>query len=272
MPLQPLTVIIPTLREPEYLDICLDSLYKTQNINHQVIVVVDGFPELNQPILEKYKDKPDFIAYASKQNQGLAYSLNVGVNFAKYEKVLIINDDNVFPRDWDINIFNHFDNIKSEQPYFLVPNQIEPIFFGNLFSHLFILKDLGIYHHNFDLDKFLDYEEGIKELGEYTNFGWTFPFVINKIDYQKVGGWDLMYNSPHCVDLDFFYKLELLRFKSYRIHDVNFYHFSGKATINVDEDSTRQIHDQFRQKEGQAMGFFKHKWGFIPYRKPDNSI
>ena len=48
------SVIIPTYKEPEYLDLCLKSAFEGQVNNNEIIVVVDGFYELNKPILDKY--------------------------------------------------------------------------------------------------------------------------------------------------------------------------------------------------------------------------
>ena len=49
-----ISVIIPTYKSPEYLDLCLKSIYETQKYDNQIIVVVDGFLDINKPILDKY--------------------------------------------------------------------------------------------------------------------------------------------------------------------------------------------------------------------------
>ena len=42
-----ISVIIPTYKEPEYLDLCLKSAFEGQVNHNEIIVVVDGFYELN---------------------------------------------------------------------------------------------------------------------------------------------------------------------------------------------------------------------------------
>jgi len=43
-----ISVIIPTYKEPEVLDVCLKSVINGQRLNNQIIVVVDGFYEVNK--------------------------------------------------------------------------------------------------------------------------------------------------------------------------------------------------------------------------------
>ena len=49
-----ISVIIPTYKSPEALDLCLKSIIEGQINKNQIIVVVDGFYEINKEILEKY--------------------------------------------------------------------------------------------------------------------------------------------------------------------------------------------------------------------------
>jgi glycosyltransferase involved in cell wall biosynthesis len=89
------SVIIPTYKEPEYLDLCLKSAFEGQTNKNEIIVVVDGFYELNKPILDKY---PDVRVLDLGENQGLSVATNWGVYNATHEYILVVNDDNVFPK------------------------------------------------------------------------------------------------------------------------------------------------------------------------------
>jgi len=94
-----ISVIIPTYKEPEVLDLCLRSAIEGQTNKNQIIVVIDGYYDLNKEILEKYKDDIDVLDLG--ENQGLCRATNLGVYNAQYDKILIVNDDNVFPYEWD---------------------------------------------------------------------------------------------------------------------------------------------------------------------------
>ena len=98
-----ISVIIPTYKEPEVLDVCLQSAIEGQNNKNQIIVVVDGFYDLNKDVLEKYKDYIDILDLG--ENQGLCRATNLGVYNAQHDLILIVNDDNIFPYGWDTSIY-----------------------------------------------------------------------------------------------------------------------------------------------------------------------
>lgn len=263
-----ITIILPTYKEPKYLDVCIESIYKTQTIENDIIVVVDGFYELNKWVLEKYKEYPNFKSIVLPENRGLAYAQNIAVHYAKTERILIVNDDNVFPQKWDKLLNDDWVNVSKKlnnDNFFLVPNQIEPI--QGIFD-MFVTFDFATNINNFDLDTFIKTEQTLRK-ENITHNGWTLPIYMNRTDYLRVGGWDLYYNSPHFVDLDFFYKLHLNGVDSFRTHSCNFYHFSGKATKNRDDNHTKQ---KFITLENNARTEFVIKWGFEPMRKKNNII
>ena len=248
-----ISVIIPTYKEPEYLDLCLKSAFEGQTNDNEIIVVVDGFLELNQAVLDKY---PDVVILDLVDNQGLSVATNWGVYNATHDFVLVVNDDNVFPKDWDSRL-----EIFCQQGVVVSPNQIEPN--PSMFPQ-FIIKDLGKSPENFDLEAYWEFESTQYKAAERN--GSTLPFLMNKYDYLAVGGWDVMYPSPHVVDWDFFLKCEYHNYIMKRAY-INFYHFAGAATRNTvegDAESTR--------KEQLAHEFFASKWGEMAKHNPiDNS-
>ena len=248
-----ISVIIPTYKEPEYLDLCLKSIFEGQANNNEILVVVDGFLELNQSVLDKY---PDVKVLDLGENQGLSVATNWGVYNATHEYILVVNDDNVFPRDWD-------EKLKPFQQKGVVvsANQIEPS--PSMFPQ-FIIKDLGKSPEEFDLEAYWEFEDTQYKQAELN--GSTLPFMMNKYDYLAVGGWDLMYPSPHVVDWDFFLKCEYVGYIMKRAY-VNFYHFAGAATRKTPEQSAEST-----KKEQIAHQFFTTKWdGDAEHYPIDNS-
>lgn len=116
-----LSIIIPTHKCPDALELCLRSAIEGQVYNNEIIVVVDGFYDLNKDVLEKYKGKIKIINF--HMNVGLCKGTNFGVYNATNEIILIVNDDNVFPKEWDKLLLDVF-----EDNMVLTPNQIEPTF------------------------------------------------------------------------------------------------------------------------------------------------
>lgn len=100
-----ISLIIPSYRNPQCLDLCLKSVLENQKNKNEIIVAVDGFIEESQEVLDKYKEKVNIIDLG--HNQGMQQALNLGVMNATNEKICIINDDNVLCKDWDIAIENN---------------------------------------------------------------------------------------------------------------------------------------------------------------------
>jgi glycosyltransferase involved in cell wall biosynthesis len=240
-----ISVIIPTYKEPEVLDLCIYSAIEGQVQQNQIIVVVDGYYDINKDVLEKYKDKIQTLVL--EENVGLCRATNLGVYNASNELILVVNDDNVFPKNWDVNLEKMW--VPSRV---LTPNQIEPT--PSMFRQ-FHIKDLGRDPNKFDLEAFWEYE---KSLNKYDNFdasGSTLPFMMSKWDYLKVGGWDESYPGPWVVDWEFFMKCEMNRMKMIRTYNCHFYHFVSIGTRTPEKIA------QNRQIEMECHDYFSYKWG-----------
>ncbi len=247
-----ISVIIPSYRNPKCLDICLKSALQNQKDENEIIVVIDGFVEESQHIIDEYSNRVSFIPL--EQNAGMQYALNVGVYNATNEWILIVNDDNVFPKDWDTILEDDF-----KDRLVITPNQIErkPSMFN------FVTLDFGGVD-NFDFDKYTEEEQNHRQ-DLLTNDGEIFPFVMQKKYYMASGGFDPIYNSPFICDWDFFLKLEMIGLEFTRSRKLNFYHFGSMATKNGSES------DRFKESEIEAANTFTYKWGFQPFRTNENS-
>jgi len=249
-----ISAIIPTYKEPEVLDLCIRSAVQGQKKKNQIIVVADGFYDLNKGVLEKYKG--DIEVLNLEENQGLCRATNFGVYNATSDLVLIVNDDNVFPKDWDEKLMNAY-----RPNYVLTPNQIEP--FPSMFRQ-FCIQDLGRDPNTFDLENFWSYESSnSKNIIEET--GSTLPFMISKKDYLRVGGWDESYPGAWVVDWEFFMKCEMAGMKMMRDYGCSFYHFVSLGT------KTPEREQESKQKESLCHEFFRYKWGTYAKHNPTNN-
>ena len=252
-----ISVIIPTYKSPQALDLCLRSAIEGQLFNNQIIVVVDGFYDLNREVLEKWKDSIEVLNL--EHNVGLCRATNLGVYNASEDRVLIVNDDNVFPSGWDETL--HFEWI---QGAVISPNQIEP--FPSMFSQ-FHIKDLGRDPKTFNLKEFWKYEKTYVSLDRVEECGSTLPIFMSKIDYLKVGGWDENYDLGVVADWDFFLKCQLSGLKMIRTHNVHFYHFVSLSTNDTEE---RKL--QRQQAEQSGHEYAKYKWGGYIKHDPQTNL
>lgn len=250
-----ISVIIPTYKEPEALDLCLKSAITGQLYKNQIIVVVDGYYNINKKILDKYSD--DIEVLNLEENVGMIRAMNFGHCNAKFDLVFHVQDDNVFPLGWDESLLESY-----ESNSVLTPNQIEPT--SSMFRQ-FHIKDLGRDPKTFDLEKFWDYEKSIKE-SKIEKTGNTFPILMNKWDYLSVGGLDESYPGAWVVDWEFFMKCEIKGLKMLRTHKCHFYHFVSLGTESTLEEKLLK-----QQKEIECHEYFKYKWGQYAKHNPENN-
>jgi glycosyltransferase involved in cell wall biosynthesis len=246
-----ISVIIPTYQSPDSLNLCLESAIKGQNNKNEIIIVIDGFYNLNQEVLKKWKD--DILILNLEQNVGLCRGTNLGVYNASNDAILIVNDDNVFPQDWDVTLENayHPDKIIS-------PNQIEP--YPSMFNQ-FVIEDLGRDPLTFDLKRFWEYSSQISQNLTEDN-GSTLPIFMSKQKYIALGGWDENYEQGMVGDWDFFLKCKLLGLDLIRTYACHFYHFTS---ISVKGEIRKQA-------EIKGHEYAKYKWGSYIKHSPLNNL
>jgi glycosyltransferase involved in cell wall biosynthesis len=246
-----ISVIIPTYKEPEALDLCLKSAINGQRRNNQIIVVVDGFYEVNKEVLDKYEESIEILVL--EENVGLCRATNLGVYNAKFDKILIVNDDNVFSDVWDQVLLEEY-----KPGYVLAPNQIEPT--PSIFRQ-FDIKDLGKDPKTFDLQAYWDYENSIRE-SKTEESGSTLPIFMNKYDYIRLGGWDENYEAGMVADWDFFLKCAISDLKMIRTYNSHFYHFASISTNG----------EKRQQAEQKGHEYAKYKWNSYIYSHPETNL
>jgi GT2 family glycosyltransferase len=237
-----ISVIIPTFKSPEALNLCLKSAILGQKNKNQIIVVVDGHYDINETILNEWKDSIDVLNLVT--NVGLCRATNLGVYNAIHDRVLIVNDDNVFPKGWDDSLTTAM-NIEG---CVITPNQIEPN--PSMFKQ-FVIKDLGKSPDEFDLNKFWEFDNVISVKGESDQSGCTLPIFMSKLDFIRIGGWDENYEMGMVADWDFFLKCKLSNLTMWRDYGCHFYHFAKLSTNGDNRNSA----------ERNGHEYAKYKWG-----------
>jgi GT2 family glycosyltransferase len=223
------------------LDLCLESAITGQSEKNQIIVVVDGYYDLNKEVLKKWEDSIEILNL--EENVGLCKGTNLGVYNASSDEILIVNDDNVFPKNWDKNL--KYWNLQNN--HLITPNQIEPL--PSMFMQ-FNIKDLGKTYKELDLAEFWEYEQSISKK-QMDIAGSTLPIYMKKQDYIRIGGWDENFELGMVADWDFFLKCNLSNIGLTRVYNCHFYHF---ASISANGEK-RQIAEQ------NGHEYAKYKWG-----------
>jgi glycosyltransferase involved in cell wall biosynthesis len=240
------SIIVPVLvnsleTKPDnwlWLKKCLHSIKKNSKENHEIIVVTNNGNPIQVPL--------EGIKVIHNQPQGQCQAVNLGIAAAENEYVMIIDEDMVFPINWE-------EITEKAKEY--------PFISGTLMERggSFLVNSCGDSPLNFDEQKFEQDSLTMAEPKWENGFG--FPLVCKKEFWQKLGGYDEQFDpwGSNC-DSDLEYKVMLSGSLPMRWRGTIFYHFA-------------QVSGTFAPEMG---GFvqgnvrkFESKWGFARARAPE---
>lgn len=254
----PISIIIPTYLESDYLDLCIYSIINGQsNPNNQLVVVVDGTYDHNKWVLDKWKN--NITPVILQENMGLACATNHAFYNSTNDVVLCVNDDNVFPKKWDELMLKDFNENDC-----LTPNQIERT--PSMFRQ-FVQYDFGKTFEDFNYGLFIEASQQFNK-NKVDNTGSTLPFMITKKNFLKLGGWseDFPGKTGQVIDWEFFLKCQLAGLNMNRTYNCHFYHFGSVCAKSETQISNSQ------KCETESFEYFKYKWGCYPKHDPITNL
>lgn len=87
------SIIVPVYNVEKYLEDCLKSIVNQIYRNIEVIIINDGSTDNSYKIIQKYKEKYNFIKVITQKNKGISESRNIGLKNAIGEFVLFVDSD-----------------------------------------------------------------------------------------------------------------------------------------------------------------------------------
>lgn len=94
MPL--ISIIVPIYNVEKYLRCCLDSVLAQTFTDYECILVDDGSPDMCPAICDEYAVKDTRFKVIHKENGGLSYARNVGIQAAIGEYIVLLDSDDLF--------------------------------------------------------------------------------------------------------------------------------------------------------------------------------
>jgi len=94
-----ISVIIPIYNVEQYLRQCLDSILSQTLTNIEIICINDGSPDNCLEILREYEKNDSRIIVISRENRGVGFSRNEGINVATGEYVIFMDPDDWYPSE-----------------------------------------------------------------------------------------------------------------------------------------------------------------------------
>ena len=264
------SIIIPTLNNLDYLKICINSLRKNSEFDHQIIPHVNIGDDGTEEYLKSEKIDYTF----TKHNSGICEGMNVAAKKATYDYILYAHDDFYFCPGWDTEFKKEVDKIKHNN-FYLSGTMIGSTGKDSL--------DCGTNVKNFNEKKLL---ESYKKLNfcDFQGSTWA-PHLLHKDIWNKVGGFSEEYYPGTGSDPDLNMKLWRENIRIFKgLGKSLVFHFGSVVTRRDNKDtmikteSGNKGNKIFLLKWGISIKFFKKFYlkSDLPYEKeltePDKSI
>lgn len=90
------SLIIPVYNAEKYLNRCIDAILKQSFQNFEIILIDDASKDRSVEIIKEYQAKnKNIVLYENKENKGVSYNRNLGIQNAKGEYLVFCDAD-----DW----------------------------------------------------------------------------------------------------------------------------------------------------------------------------
>ena len=235
------SIIIPTFNNKEYLKLCISSIQKNSNFNHQII------PHINQGDdgTKKYVQEKNLDYTFTEYNAGICEGMNMAAKKASFEYILYAHDDFYFCPGWDQVLYDEVKKINHNNFYLS----------GIMMNNGPIKFECGNNLDTFDEKKLL---KTYKDFNHYDFQGSTWaPHLIHKSMWEKVGGFSEEFYPGTGSDPDLNMKLWLNGVRIFKgLNNCKVYHFGSIVTRKY------KNHPTIKTESGSKGGkLFLLKWG-----------
>ena len=94
-----ISIIVPVYKVEQYLPKCIDSILDQTYRNLEIILVDDGSPDMCGRICDEYAKQDTRIRVIHKENQGLGYARNSGLEICSGTYIMFVDSDDFLSTD-----------------------------------------------------------------------------------------------------------------------------------------------------------------------------
>ncbi|OYT16028.1 MAG: family 2 glycosyl transferase [Bacteroidetes bacterium 4572_77] len=219
------SILIPSWNNLAYLKLCVNSIRKNSQLNHQIIIILN---QANDGSLEWVKTQEDLDYVWAKENIGICYGLNSTRSLIQADYVLYANDDMYMLPKWDEYLWQEIKQI-GHQEFMLSATMIEPFDTGNTSV---IVQHYGDGLENFEEEKLLKEFEELQK-SDWTGSTWP-PNVMHRDLWDLVGGMSVEFHPGMYSDPDLSKKLWDAGVRYFKgVGKSRVYHFGSKSTKRI---------------------------------------
>lgn len=233
------SILIPTWNNLEYLKLCVESIKKNSNDEHQILVYVN---EGSDGTLEWLKSN-NITHIHSPYNVGVCFALNSLRSLVETDYIVFMNDDMYVCPRWDSELAAEISNIPHNM-FFLSSTLIQPRKFWC--KSVISPADYGQSVDTFQEAKLLSEFETLKH-GDWSGATWP-PNIVHRNIWDLVGGYSIEFSPGMYSDPDFSAKLWKAGVRIFKgVDKSRVYHFEAVSTRRV--------------KKNDGSKQFLYKWG-----------
>ena len=236
------SIIIPTFNNIRYLKICIESIKKNSEFNHEII------PHINEGSdgTEEYLIKKNIKYTKTNYNSGICEGMNKAAKKSSLDYILYAHDDFYFCPGWDTELKNEVDKI-GHNKFYLSGTMIGTSGENSL--------DCGTNIENFDEKKLLDNYQKL-DLYDFQGSTWA-PHLIHRDLWDKVGGFSEEFYPGTGSDPDLNMKLWKANIRIFKgLSKCLVFHFGSVVTRRNNND------DRIKTESGnRGNKIFLIKWG-----------
>jgi glycosyltransferase involved in cell wall biosynthesis len=239
------SILIPTWNNFNYLKVCIESILEHSQLEHEILVHVNGSDENTLKFLEEHRLKHT----KSKDNIGVCKALNLLAQKATKDYYVYMNDDMYVLPKWD-EVLMEVIYSKPNHMFYLSATMIEPKKGGH--NCMISPHDYGDISNKFDLQKLIE-EHAKLPFADWNGASWP-PSLVHKDLWNKVGGYSEEFSPGLYSDPDFSMKLWQIGVRDFHgVSQSRVYHFQSKSLGRVKLNNGNK---QFKKKWRVPASFF----------------
>ncbi len=239
------SIVIPTWRNIEYLDIAYRGIRQNSAADHEIIVFFNEFDDASAAWLDGKSVRHD----RAETNLGVCPAVNRAATLATTDYICYLNDDMYPLPGWDTELAAY---LGTAEKLWLSGTAIE----ADKAAACYIgERDYGRTPDTFDEKRLLSDCESLKRPYNMVST-WT-PTLLSRTDWDAVGGLDEEYFPGNGSDPDLAMAMHEYGCRHFiGVGTSLVYHFSRKTTSRFDDAKSMDPRRYFRQKWGITRRHF----------------